>query len=144
MKPEFVWETPEACPDGLPLYRLLSGDARGVAEQVSCHQAIAADGCFSLGMIAEFERPLQRDGAWAYPRLFWESGIVGQVLYLEAEATGIRGTGIGCFFDDPMHRVLGLKTLQYQSLYHFTVGGPVDDPRLLTLSPYPRPAGTTS
>jgi SagB-type dehydrogenase family enzyme len=137
MKPEFAWDTPEACPEGLPLYRLQTGDARGVAEQVSCHQAIAADGCFALGMIAEFERPLQRDGAWAYPRLFWEAGVVGQVLYLEAEATGIRGTGIGCFFDDPMHRVLGLKTLQYQSLYHFTMGRPVDDPRLRTLPPYP-------
>lgn len=137
MKPEFAWDTPDGCPDGLPLYRLQTGDARGVAEQVSCHQAIAADGCVALGMIAEFEHPLQRHGAWTYPRLFWESGMVGQVLYLEAEATGIRGTGIGCFFDDPMHRVLGLTTLQYQSLYHFTMGGPVDDPRLRTLPPYP-------
>lgn len=137
MKPEFVWETPAACPDGLELYRLQHGDARKVAEQVSCHQSIAADGCFALGMIAEFERTLQHDGAWAYPRLFWESGVIGQVLYLEAEATGIRATGIGCFFDDPMHRVLGLTTLRYQSLYHFTMGGPVDDPRLRTLPPYP-------
>lgn len=137
IKPDFAWEKPSACPADLPLYRLLTGDARDVAEQVSCHQAIAADGCFALGMISEFERPLQHDGAWAYPRLFWESGIVGQVLYLEAEATGIRATGIGCFFDDPMHRVLGLATLQYQSLYHFTMGGPVDDPRLRTLPPYP-------
>jgi hypothetical protein len=33
--------------------------------------------------------------------------------------------------------VLGLSTLQYQSLYHFTMGGPLDDPRLRTLPPYP-------
>ena len=136
MKSDFAWEKSEACPDGLELYRLQTGDARELAEQVSCHQAIAADGCFSLAMIAEFERPLQQYGAWFYPRLFWESGVVGQVLYLEAEASGIRGTGIGCFFDDPMHAALGLKTLQYQSLYHFTMGGPVDDPRLRTLPPY--------
>ncbi len=136
MKPDFLWEKPPSCPEGLELYRLQTGDARDLAEQVSCHQAIAADGCLSLGMIAEFERPLQRQGPWFYPRLFWESGVVGQVLYLEAEAAGIRGTGIGCFFDDPMHAVLGLKTLQYQSLYHFTMGGPVDDPRLRTLPPY--------
>jgi hypothetical protein len=88
-------------------------------------------------MIAEFEQTLKQCGSWCYPRLFWETGIVGQVLYLEAEASGIRGTGIGCFFDDPMHRVLGLQTLQYQSLYHFTMGGPVDDTRLRTLPPYP-------
>ena len=136
MKPQFAWEKPEACPDRLELYCLQTGDARQLSEQVSCHQSIAADGCFSLGMIAEFERPLRQYGAWFYPRLFWESGVVGQVLYLEAEALGIRGTGIGCFFDDPMHSVLGLKTLQYQSLYHFTMGGPVEDPRLRSLPPY--------
>ena len=136
MKSEFEWERPESCPAGLEFYRLQTGDARQLSEQVSCHQSIAADGCWSLGMIAEFERPLRQFGAWFYPRLFWESGVVGQVLYLEAEAIGIRGTGIGCFFDDPMHSVLGLKTLRYQSLYHFTVGGPVEDPRLRSLPPY--------
>ena len=136
MKPGFAWVKPESCPDGLEFYRLQTGDVRELSEQISCYQSIAADGCFSLGMIAKFERPLQQFGAWFYPRLFWESGIVGQVLYLEAEAIGIRGTGIGCFFDDPMHSVLGLKTLQYQSLYHFTMGGPIDDPRLRCLPPY--------
>ena len=34
--------------------------------------------------------------------------MVGQVLYLEAEAAGARATGIGCFYDDPVHDVLGL------------------------------------
>jgi SagB-type dehydrogenase family enzyme len=137
MKSEFVWVKPEACPDGLEFYSLQTGDARRVSEQISCHQSISADGCFSLGMLAEFERPLQQFGAWFYPRLYWESGVVGQVLYLEAEAIGIRGTGIGCFFDDPMHSVLGLKNLRYQSLYHFTMGGPIEDPRLRSLPPYP-------
>jgi len=136
MKPEFAWERPKGSPDWLELYRLQTGDARTLSERVSCHQSIAADGCFSLGMIAEFERPLEEYGAWFYPRLFWESGVVGQVLYLDAEAHGIRGTGIGCFFDDPMHSVLGLKTLHYQSLYHFTMGGPVDDLRLRSFPPY--------
>jgi hypothetical protein len=98
MKSEFAWGKPVGCPDGLELYSLQKGDAQTLSEQVSCHQSIAGDGSFSLGMIAEFERPLQQFGAWLYPRLFWESGVVGQVLYLEAEAIGIRGTGIGCFF----------------------------------------------
>jgi uncharacterized membrane protein len=35
-----------------------------------------------------------------YPRLFWETGVIGQVLYLEAHAFGISATGIGCYFDD--------------------------------------------
>jgi SagB-type dehydrogenase family enzyme len=137
MKKEFAWEKPEGCPLGLEFYRLLTGDAREISQQIACHQEIASDGCFSLGMIADFEMPLKEYGAWFYPRLFWESGLIGQVLYLEAESLGIRGTGIGCFFDDPMHSLLGLEGFRYQDLYHFTMGGHVDDPRLTTLPPYP-------
>jgi SagB-type dehydrogenase family enzyme len=139
LRDEFAWQKPEGCPAELDLYRLISGDARAVARQVSCHQEIASDGCFSLGMIADFEPSLQHFGAWFYPRLFWESGVIGQVLYLAAEVAGVRSTGIGCYFDDPMHDLLGLdlKTLRYQSLYHFTIGGPVEDMRLTTLAAYP-------
>ncbi|HQM49524.1 MAG TPA: nitroreductase, partial [Candidatus Hydrogenedentes bacterium] len=64
-------------------------------------------------------------------------GMIGQLLYLEAEAAGVRGTGIGCYFDDLVHSALGLENRQFQCLYHFTVGGPADDPRLTTLPPYP-------
>ncbi len=107
------------------------------ARQISCFQEIASDGCFSLGMIAEYEEAMEQFGAWFYPRLFWEAGVIGQVLYLEAEAAGIRSTGIGCYFDDSMHEILGLKDRKYQDLYHFTIGGAVEDTRLTTLSPYP-------
>ncbi len=87
-------------------------------------------------MIAEFAEPIQRNGAWFYRNLFWEAGMVGQVLYLEAEAAGVRSTGIGCYFDDPVHEVLGLAENQFQSLYHFTVGVPLEDHRLQTRPPY--------
>lgn len=136
MHQHFAWSTPPGCPESLPLYFLLEGDARKVAAQVSCHQEIAGDSAFSLGMIAEFEGTLRRYGPWFYRRLFWETGVIGQVLYLEAEAAGLRATGIGCYFDDPVHQVFGLTDLTFQSLYHFTVGGHVDDPRLTTLPPY--------
>ena len=52
------------------------------------------------------------------------------MLYLEAEACGMRGTGIGCFFDDPFHEVVGLVGEAFQTLYHFTVGLPKADTRL--------------
>jgi hypothetical protein len=136
MNPEFRWSRPDGCPTEIPFFLLEAGDARRAAVQVSCHQEIAGDSAFSLGMIAEFESALQRHGSWFYRRLFWETGLIGQVLYLEAEAAGVRATGIGCFFDDPMHQILGLKNQAYQSLYHFTTGGHVDDPRLTTLPAY--------
>ena len=137
MHEQFVWSIPDNCPSQLPLYLLEEGDAKNLAMQLSCGQEIARNSAFALGMIAEFDERLETFGPWFYKRLFWETGILGQVLYLEAEAAGIRSTGIGCFFDDPVHRVLGFHPqTKWQSLYHFTVGGPIDDDRLTTLPPY--------
>jgi SagB-type dehydrogenase family enzyme len=136
MHQQFAWEVPPGRPADLPLYVLERGDARQAATQVSCHQAIAGEGAFSLGMIAEYRDTLVAHGPSFYRRLFWEAGAIGQALYLEAEAAGVRSTGIGCFFDDPVHQTFGFRDLEFQSLYHFTVGGYVDDPRLTTLPPY--------
>ncbi len=142
-RPDWLWR--KAGPAALDLFLLVEHDLRDAARTVSCHQEIAADSCFALGMLADFA--LMEREPWRYRELYWECGIVGQVLYLEAEAAGIRATGIGCFFDDAMHRLLGLPPggdgpRPWQSLYHFTAGGAVDDPRLATLPPYafpPRP-----
>jgi nitroreductase len=101
-----------------------------MARRLSCDQDIASDGCFSLGMIAEFDASLAEHGPSFYRHLFWECGLVGQALYLDAEAVGARATGIGCFYDDPVHDLLGLKGHAFQSLYHFTVGFPIEDARL--------------
>lgn len=136
-KKEFAWRRVEDTE--LVLLELQQGDVRSLARSVSCHQDIAANGCFSLGMVADFGAPLARFGPWFYRRLFWECGFVGQLLYLEAEALGLRATGIGCFFDDPVHRALGVAGSEFQSLYHFTVGGPVDDPRITSEPAYELP-----
>ena len=136
LNPSFLFEHPEGCPEHLQLFRLSGGDFRQQAQVVSCRQKIAGAGAFSLGMIAEFRESLRTLGPWWYRRLFWEAGVLGQVLYLEAEAAGVRGTGIGCYFDDAFHDILGLRDNQLQSLYHFTIGGAVEDTRLSTLAPY--------
>ncbi len=136
MAPDFLWQNPQGCPPGLPLYLLKEGDYRGQAAGVSCGQNIAGDGAFSLGMIADFKESLVSHGAAFYRNLFWESGLVGQVLYLEAEEAGLRATGIGCYFDNPVHQLFGLTSKDFQGLYHFTVGGPIEDKRLSTLPAY--------
>ena len=118
------------------LFRLVAADVTREAAVVSCHQEIASDGAFAVAMLAEFEPSLRAHGASFYRRLHWEAGAIGHSLYLEAEAWGVRATGIGCFFDDAVHELLGIRDRRLQSLYHFTVGGAVDDPRLRTLEPY--------
>jgi SagB-type dehydrogenase family enzyme len=134
--PKFKWLTVKEAVTSVPLYRLSGGDLRDFARTLSCHQDIAADGAFSLGMLARFESLLRDCGPAAYRELFWESGMIGQALYLAAEAAGARGTGIGCYFDDVLHLALGLNGHDWQSLYHFTIGAPVEDLRLRTAPPY--------
>lgn len=132
VKNDFKWE-PVA--EGFPLFLLDDGDFRFRAMEVSCNQEIAGFSAFSLGMIARFKATCM-EHPYFYRHLFWEAGMVGQALYLEAEAQGIRGTGIGCFFDNPVHDLLGLTGHTFQSLYHFTAGKPLNDPRLTTYPPY--------
>jgi SagB-type dehydrogenase family enzyme len=133
MRDEFLWEhvggSGRGSDDGL--FLLAPIDVRSLANRLSCDQDIAADGFFSLGMLARMDSVRDRE-PWRYRQLFWECGLIGQVLYLEAEAAGARGTGIGCFYDDPVHDALGLTGDAWQSLYHFSMGLPLDDQRLTT------------
>ncbi len=129
---DFKWRPVDT---DIPLYLLSEGDFRQEAMMVSCHQDIAGFSAFSLGMIAKFKE-IVTARPYLYRHLFWETGMIGQVLYLEAEAHGVRGTGIGCFFDDAVHEIMGFSDNHYQSLYHFTVGKPIEDPRLTTYPPY--------
>jgi hypothetical protein len=132
MREEFLWEPVPTNAPRPDLFLLVPTDVTWIANRLSCDQDIAADGFFSLAMIARVESSLQRHGEWFYRRLFWEAGMIGQVLYLEAEAAGARATGIGCFYDDPVHDMAGLSGHEWQSLYHFSMGLPVDDGRLTT------------
>jgi len=135
LRDAFLWEPVAGAPSHLPLHLLLRGDARQAAKQLGCHQEIAGDSAFSLSMLAEFE-PTLNAAPWRYNELLWEAGMIGHTLYLEAEAVGLRGTGIGCFFDDAVHELFGIRGKTLQAVYHFTVGAPLDDPRLATLPPY--------
>ena len=127
------------CPPHLGLSLLAALDlpeVQRLARALSCHQDIAATSAFSLGMLADFAGVA--DDGYAYRRLLREAGLIGQVLYLEAEAAGVRGTGIGCFFDEPVRQTFGLADERWQPVYHFTVGTPVLDSRIETGPPYPQ------
>ncbi|MCG6553942.1 MAG: SagB/ThcOx family dehydrogenase [Candidatus Magnetominusculus sp. LBB02] len=138
MSPDFLWD--DICKSGgVPLYLLRRGNFGNIAAMISCGQEIAGDGAFSISMISRFAV----DGAsYMYRRLFWEAGMIGQMLYLEAEARGFRGTGIGCFFDDEVHKLLGLQDNYYQCLYNFTIGNALEDKRLTTLAAYHHLSGS--
>jgi SagB-type dehydrogenase family enzyme len=125
-------------PVDAPLWLLAENPAlAGTLRTLDCHQALGSDAILGFALLAEFS-PLP--DATAYRTRLQEAGLIGQVLYLEAEALGLRGTGIGCFFDDALHQLIGLpeaaSTAPLQSVYHFTIGLPVVDERIATEPPY--------
>lgn len=123
-------------PEGLPLYGLAEHPAlAGTLRTLSCHQAIASDACLAVSLLAEFDGPVDTASS-QYRELFQECGLIGQALYLQAEAEGLRGTGIGCYFDDAVHELLGLQDQHLQVLYQFTVGVPMADARISTEPAY--------
>ncbi|MDY0013175.1 MAG: SagB family peptide dehydrogenase [Rhodocyclaceae bacterium] len=120
---------------GLALWQL--GEAEPVAlrrlvRSLHCHQDIAATACLALGMVAPLEEIVRRDPA-AYRDVHREAGVIGQMLYLQAEALGLRGTGIGCYFDGPVMEAVGMGGGPYRTVYHFTVGAALADSRIETL-----------
>jgi SagB-type dehydrogenase family enzyme len=127
---------PAAIPGLMMLARVEGRELMRFARALHCQQDIASSSCFALGMLAPLEAQVRADPT-TYRALHREAGVIGQALYLAAEALGLRGTGIGCYLDDVLHELLGFDDLCQQSLYHFTVGKPLDDPRLSSGTAYP-------
>ncbi|MDO9569043.1 MAG: nitroreductase [Hydrogenophaga sp.] len=140
--PHLSWRPVPDSPPEVPLLELALNPAlAGTLRTLSCHQAIAADAVFVVALLGECGASLA-GRPWLYRERLREAGLIGQVLYLEAEAAGLRGTGIGCFFDEPVRELLGLGapgTEPWQVLYHFSVGLPVTDARITSTPPYPEP-----
>ncbi len=128
----FAWQPADA---ELPLFQLVAAKAGKTARTLSCHQDIASQCAVTFMMVAEFAAPLAADPA-VYRHLHWEAGMLGHIITLQAEAAGWRGTGIGCFFDDAVHEVLGLQDDQFQVIYHYAIGMALDDARISTLPAY--------
>jgi SagB-type dehydrogenase family enzyme len=130
-----AWQAVPEAPAGVPLQCIALHPAlAGSLRTLSCHQAIASDACVALSLVAEFDAI---DAApWCYRALYQEAGLMGQVLYLQAEAEGFSGTGIGCYFDDAVHELLGLQGHSLQVVYHFTLGTALTDARIHSEAAY--------
>jgi len=101
---KFRWEV-QRIPHSAPLYRLGGGDLRDFARTLSCQQDIAPTVPSAWGCWHGLNR-CAGTRSCCYRELFWEAGMIGQALYLAAEAAGVRGTGIDCYFDDVLHDAL--------------------------------------
>ncbi len=107
-----------------------AGDQRVAAAGLSLGQDLAGNACFAISMIADLVRATGDHGDRGYRYVHMEAGAIGQRLYVAAESLGLRGTGIGAFFDDRVQDYLRIPPDQGRVIYHFAIGYPVEDPRL--------------
>jgi SagB-type dehydrogenase family enzyme len=110
-----------------------TGDQRERAAYLSLEQGLAAHACVAFSMIADLERAGKVFGNRGYRYAHFEAGMIGQALYLGAEALNVNATGIGAFYDDEVHKYLALSPDRGQVIYHFAVGKSVPDDRLSTV-----------
>jgi hypothetical protein len=121
--------------DGVALVLLATAtcaDAARLAKALSGGQDIAGDASFCMAMICDMKRPdAEVADAWLYRRMQCGCGVLGQLLYLEAGAASMRGTGIMVFDDVGVLAMMGLGSgSRFQDFYHFAVGAPLADDRL--------------
>lgn len=109
------------------------GDQRQTAVYLSLEQELAGNACVAFSMIADLERAARIFGNRGYRYVHFDAGMIGQALYLGSEALGLNATGIGAFYDDEVHRYLGLSSKEGQVIYHFAVGRAVPDERLISV-----------
>jgi SagB-type dehydrogenase family enzyme len=118
-------------PERGELHLIKSGDQRVAAAGLSLGQDLAGNACVAFSMIGDLDRATRAYGDRGYRFVHFEAGAVGQRLYIAAEALGLGATGIGAFFDDEVHQYLGVTPEQGQVVYHFAIGYPVPDPRVV-------------
>ena len=118
-------------PERGELELIKSGDQRVAAAGLSLGQDLAGNACVAFSMIGDLDRAVRAHGDRGYRYVHFEAGAIGQRLYLAAETLGLGATGIGAFFDDEVHRYLNLIPEQGQVVYHFAIGYPVPDPRVV-------------
>jgi len=118
-------------PERAELEQIRIGDQRVAAAGLSLGQDLAGNACVAFSMIGDLDRAVRTHGERGYRYVHFEAGAIGQRLYLAAEALGLGATGIGAFFDDEVHRYLSVTPEQGQVVYHFAIGYPVADPRVV-------------
>ena len=121
---------------GIIMERYDVDDVRRVSADLACHQSPAGDAHAVVALISDFAVAFQPPKPWVYRRLHWQAGALAHRAYLEMTTLGLAASGFGCFFDDAIHDLVGLRDHRYQALYVLGLGDPTPDPRLLPVDPY--------
>ncbi len=99
-------------PKGHSLELVKAGDCRQAAASAALGQSWAAEAPIMLIIAAQYERCTAKYGQRGRTYTHIEAGCVGQNIFLQAEALGLKAGIIGAFSDDALARSLGIPDNQ--------------------------------
>ena len=87
--------------DGLVIYQYKAMELEQLAKmskEMACHQNLCFNAAFTIDFCVDLEVAVS-DG-YKYNARHWESGYIGQLLYVHMESIGLGATAIVCYLDD--------------------------------------------
>lgn len=119
---DFDWK-----PEGGPVnfFQLQLGDFRQVTSTLWNQSELGESAIFHVMMLADFDKSV-RLNLPSYPHIFWESGMIAQVLSTEATALNHRTHHLAHFIDEQCHLMLGLRADQFRCTYLSSYGQPAE------------------
>ena len=121
---------------GENLIPLQYGDYQQVVATLNCQQRLGSDCAFNLSFMVNLKSVLENHSLAHYRYVHWQAGVIAHQFYLQATASGLAATGVGCFFDEPWQKVLKTGWGEMDFLYHVAVGHPIVDERITSLPGY--------
>ncbi len=98
------------------------GDFRQEVFRAAVSQEMILHASLVLVLTGIFGRVQWKYADRSYRYLLLEAGHLGQNVYLSATATGLAPCGIGAYFDDDIHRLLGLDGRNEMAVYLLALG----------------------
>lgn len=119
---DFEWK-----PEGGPVnfFRLQVGDFKQVTSTLWNQSELGESAIFHVMMLADFDKSVRLDLS-TYPHVFWESGMIAQVLSTEATALDHKTHHLAHFIDEQCHLMLGLRADQFRCTYMSCFGKPAE------------------
>ena len=104
------------------LTALNRGDQRRRSHEIALFQRLVGSSCAALVKTIDTKRLAAADGDRGYRYAVMDAGLIGENLYLQAEALGLGCCGIGAFFDDEVSEVIGAGPKDELIIYLSAVG----------------------
>jgi len=108
-------------PSGHRLETISNGDRRGLVAQAALHQMWMAQAPVNFVITAEYARICSKYGQRGVRYAIIEAGHVGQNIFLQAEALGLRSGIVGAFNDREVTKVMEIPS-EHEPLLIMPVG----------------------